>query len=160
MSDERLPRNARDIIDRLGPAVTLRLIRALGGTTIPVPMRLTPVGEARYRRLCDMIGEDAAKALCREYAGTNLYIPTCRQAAADERDAALIRDRDAMARAGLSEREIVTGLALNIIFPIGMFGACFTVSRKGKLLFFRYNGKGGCYDRSPPISPADICRLS
>ena len=34
------------------------------------------------------------------------------QAAADERDAALIRDRDAMARAGLSEREIVTGLAL------------------------------------------------
>ncbi len=112
MSDERLPRNARDIIDRLGPAVTLRLIKALGGTTIPVPMRLTPVGEARYRRLCDMIGEDAAKALCREYAGTNLYIPTCRQAAADERDAALIRDRDAMARAGLSEREIVTGLAL------------------------------------------------
>ena len=85
MSDERLPRNARDIIDRLGPAVTLRLIRALGGTTIPVPMRLTPVGEARYRRLCDMIGEDVAKALCREYAGTNLYIPTCRQAAADER---------------------------------------------------------------------------
>ena len=87
MSDERLPRNARDIIDRLGPAVTLRLIRALGGTTIPVPMRLTPVGEARYKKLCDMIGED-------------------------ERDAALIRDRDAMARAGLSEREIVTGLAL------------------------------------------------
>ena len=106
MSDERLPRNARDIIDRLGPAVTLRLIRTLGGTTIPVPMRLTPVGEARYRRLCDMIGEEAAKALCREYAGTNLYIPTCRQAAADERDAALIRDRDAMARAGLSDRHV------------------------------------------------------
>lgn len=42
MSDARLPRNARDIIDRLGPAVTLRLIRTLGGTTIPVPMRLTP----------------------------------------------------------------------------------------------------------------------
>lgn len=112
MSDARLPRNARDIIDRLGPAVTLHLIRALGGTTIPVPMRLTPVGEARYRRLCDMIGEDAAKALCREYAGTNLYIPTCRQAAADERDAAIIKDRDAMAHAGLSEREIVAGLAL------------------------------------------------
>ena len=36
-----------------------------------------------------MIGEDAAKALCREYAGTNLYVPTCRQAAADERDARL-----------------------------------------------------------------------
>ena len=53
MSDARLPRNARDIIDRLGPAVTLRLIRALVGTTIPVPMRLTPVGEARYRRLCE-----------------------------------------------------------------------------------------------------------
>ena len=43
MSDALLPRNARDIIYRHGPAVTLRLIRAPGGTTIPVPMRLTPV---------------------------------------------------------------------------------------------------------------------
>lgn len=69
MSDARLPRNARDIIDRLGPAVTLRLIRALGGTTIPVPMRLTPVGEARYRRLCDYdwggCGKGFVPGICR-----------------------------------------------------------------------------------------------
>ena len=76
MSDARLPRNARDIIDRLGPAVTLRLIRALGGTTIPVPMRLTPVGEARYKKLCDMIGEDAAKALFEKYC-PNMVAVTC-----------------------------------------------------------------------------------
>ena len=87
------------------------------------------------------------------------YIPTCRQAAADERDAALIRGSGRNGRAGLSEREDRDeGLPLNIIFPIGMFGACFTVSRRASL--FRYNGKGGCYDRSPPISPADVCRLS
>ena len=109
---DRLPRNARDILDRLGPAVTLHLVRTIGGTTVPVPMRATPLGEARYRRLCEMIGEEAATALCREYAGTNLYIPACSRAAADRRDAALIADRDAMSRAGLSEREIVTGLAL------------------------------------------------
>lgn len=112
MTDDRLPRNARDILERLGPVFTLRLVRALGGTTIPVPMRATATGDVRYRKLRDMIGDDAASALCREYAGTNLYVPACRQAIADKRDALLIRDRDAMAQTGLSERDIVTGLAL------------------------------------------------
>lgn len=112
MADERLPRNIRDILARLGPTMTLRLVIALGGTTVPVPMRATPAGEVRYRQLCDMVGEETATALCREYAGTNIYIPACRQAVADRRDAALIADRDAMSRAGMSEREIVTGLAL------------------------------------------------
>ena len=112
MLDERLPRNARDILDRLGPGFTLRLVKTLGGTTIPVPMRATAAGDARYRRLRDIVGVDVADALCREYAGTNLYIPTCKQAVADKRDTLLIQDRDAMSRAGMSEREIVTGLAL------------------------------------------------
>lgn len=111
MSD-RLPRVARDLLDRLGPANTLRLVTALGGTTIPVPMRATKTGEARYRYLRDLLGEELATALCREYAGTELYVPICKAAIMDQRDAALIRDRDAMASAGLAEREIVTGLAL------------------------------------------------
>ena len=109
---DRLPRTARDPIDRLGPAAVLRLVSTLGGTTIPVPMRATATGEVRYRHLCDLLGEDLAAALCREYAGTDLYVPACKMAIMDQRDAALIRDRDAMARAGLAEREIVTGLAL------------------------------------------------
>ncbi len=37
MSDARLPRNARDIIDRLGPAVTLRLIRLSAERRSPCP---------------------------------------------------------------------------------------------------------------------------
>lgn len=112
MAEERLPRSVRDILERLGPAMTLRLVAALGGTTVPVPMRASVAGEGRYRQLCDIVGKEAATALCREYGGTNIYIPACKRAVADRRDRALIADRDAMAHAGLSEREIVAGLAL------------------------------------------------
>ena len=99
----------REIVER-----TARTILRIKGRVCRVSTQLQTQASATHIRLYPVTvpGEDAAKALCREYAGTNLYVPTCRQAAADERDAALIRDRDAMARAGLSEREIVTGLAL------------------------------------------------
>ena len=94
MSDARLPRNARDIIDRLGPAVTLRLIRALGGTTIPVPMRLTPVGEARYRRLCDYdwggCGKGFVPGICRNES-LHPHMQTGRPRAAYQHRDTLIR---------------------------------------------------------------------
>lgn len=108
----RLPGTARDLIERLGSAATLRLVSMLGGTTLSVPMRATARGEARYRYLCEFLGPGLADALCREYGGTDLYVPACRAAVMDQRDAALARDRDVMAGAGLSERDIVTGLAL------------------------------------------------
>lgn len=70
---EALPASLRDMADRLGLPVVSYLVEKLGGTTIPVPLRATATGEARYRRLCEIIGKDIASALCREYGGVSLY---------------------------------------------------------------------------------------
>lgn len=102
----------RDIADRLGLPAALKLVSKLGGTTIPVPMRATVRGEARFMSLADTIGAELAEALCSEYAGTDLYVPLCRDALKDARDAALCGDRDLLAASGFSERELVATLAL------------------------------------------------
>lgn len=108
---ESLPSSLRDMTDRLGLPVVSYLVEKLGGTTIPVPMRATVTGEARYRRLAEIIGNDIATALCREYAGVSLYIPNCRAAVMDARDAEIIAVRDELAKSGVTEREIVERLA-------------------------------------------------
>lgn len=109
---DRLPRMVRDMSERLGFSAVLVLVEKLGGTTIPVPMRATPAGEARYRKIAAILGEDLADALCRAYPATDLYIPNCRAALIEARDAALTRDRDILAREDYSERDIVATLSL------------------------------------------------
>lgn len=74
-------------------------------------MRASAIGEARYRRLCEIIGKEIATALCREYGGVSLYIPNCRSTIMDARDAELIAFRNALAKQGITEREIVEKLA-------------------------------------------------
>lgn len=108
---ETLPASLRDMADRLGLPAVSYLVEKLGGTTIPVPLRASAIGEARYRRLCEIIGKDIARALCREYGGVALYIPNCRAAVMDARDAEIIAVRDALAKQGITEREIVERLA-------------------------------------------------
>lgn len=108
---EALPASLRDMADRLGLPVVSYLVEKLGGTTIPVPLRATATGEARYRRLCEIIGKDIAAALCREYGGVSLYVPNCRAAIMDARDAEMIAARDKLAKQGVNEREIVEKLA-------------------------------------------------
>lgn len=76
---ETLPASLRDMADRLGLPAVSYLVEKLGGTTIPVPLRASAIGEARYRRLCEIIGKEIATALCREYGGVSLYIPNCRR---------------------------------------------------------------------------------
>lgn len=109
---EHLPRQARELAEHLGLPAALTLVERLGGTTIPVPMRATTQGEARFRRLEKTLGTETASALCRVYGGTDVYIPNCRGALIEARDAALNRERDALAAAGLSERDLVEALAL------------------------------------------------
>lgn len=108
---DALPASLRDMADRLGLPVVSYLVEKLGGTTIPVPLRATATGEARYRRLCEIIGREIATALCREYGGVALYIPNCRAAIMDARDTELIASRNALAKQGVTEREIVERLA-------------------------------------------------
>ena len=95
---EALPASLRDMADRLGLPVVSYLVEKLGGTTIPVPLRATATGEARYRRLCEIIGKDIAAALGRA---------AIMEARAAERLAA----RDELAKQGVNEREIVEKLA-------------------------------------------------
>lgn len=108
----RLPRMVRDIAERLGLPAALELVEKLGGVTVPIPVRQSLRGESRYRFLMDRLGTELAGALCREYGGTDLYVPNCRQTLIDERNAALNRNRDELAKKGVSERELVAILAL------------------------------------------------
>lgn len=106
------PFMVRDMADRLGWPATIELVKRFGGTTLTIPMRATSAGQARYGRLVSLLGRELASALCSAYPATDLYIPNCSRAAADERDAALNRDRNELAKQHFSEREIVSTLAL------------------------------------------------
>lgn len=107
-----VPSMVRDMADRLGWPATMELVKKLGGTTVTIPMRATSAGQVRYSRLVSFLGRELASALCSAYPATDLYIPNCKRAVTDERDAALNRDRDELAKQNVSEREIVATLAL------------------------------------------------
>lgn len=59
-----------------------------------------------------IIGREQATKLIGRYGGTTLYIPTCRQAFVDTRDRNINLERDELAREGLSERALVSVLAV------------------------------------------------
>ena len=62
--------------------------------------------------LARRIGPEAAQILARHYAVTPLYVPNCKPVLLRARDAALLKDRQQLARQGLTERRIVQCLAL------------------------------------------------
>jgi len=100
-----------DVIPLVGQAVAAELVRKLGGTTFPVPMRATVQGEVRYRQLVEVVGEEAAKTLVYHYGGSELYIPRGARSIQEQRDAAINAEATAAIRAGRSTTEIVNELA-------------------------------------------------
>ncbi len=74
----------------IGLPKTLLLVKSLGGTTFLMPKRVTRLGEERYTILADIIGADAASALCRHYGGLAVYIPRCAHALRCIRDKEII----------------------------------------------------------------------
>lgn len=62
--------------------------------------------------MVQIIGREQATKLIGRYGGTTLYIPTCRQAFVDTRDRNINLERDELAREGLSERALVSVLAV------------------------------------------------
>lgn len=107
-----LPATAQQLARLLGVTVMLNLVEHFGGLTLRIPYGETPQGRAMLADLARRVGEDAAQALAREYAGTRLYVPNCRQALVQVRDRAMLRDRARLAAEGLSERAVVQCLAL------------------------------------------------
>lgn len=106
-----LPASAQELARIIGLPLTLELVDWLGGCTLRVPLGTTPQGRKVLEDIARRLGAPAAAALARRYAGTEVYIPNCKQALAKARDAALLRDRDTMAAQGISERQIVKTLA-------------------------------------------------
>lgn len=88
---EDLPESARAIVEVIGLTAMLRLIEALGGCKFPVPQQPRP-GTQRYDTLRRAVGEAAAERLIRQYAGEELYIPSCSAALRTARDRAIIAD--------------------------------------------------------------------
>lgn len=101
-----------ELVELIGLAATLELIRAKGGTSLRIPLGITAHGREEREKLVDIVGREEATRLIGRYGGTVLYVPSCRQAFVDTRDQAINRERDELARKGLTERALVSVLAL------------------------------------------------
>lgn len=75
-----LPESAQLLVDLIGLHRTLKLVDAFGGTTFPVALKKTRLGEARYDMLAEVLGVDAANILTNHFGGDLLYIPLCKNA--------------------------------------------------------------------------------
>ena len=118
-SSEMFPGQARtrgqgvnELVELIGLPAAIELIRAKGGTSFSVPLGITLRGQDQREKLVQIIGREQATKLIGRYGGTTLYIPTCRQAFVDTRDRNINLERDELAREGLSERALVSVLAV------------------------------------------------
>lgn len=101
-----------ELVELIGLAATIELIRAKGGTSLRIPLGITAHGQEEREKLVGIVGREEATRLIGRYGGTVLYVPSCRQAFVDTRDQAINRERDELARKGLTERALVSVLAL------------------------------------------------
>ncbi|WP_175992329.1 Mor transcription activator family protein [Burkholderia vietnamiensis] len=72
-----LPEAIQTLIRVIGLSACVRLVEQLGGTTFPVALRKSRLGEIRYEALSEVVGSDAADAITKHYGGESLYIPRC-----------------------------------------------------------------------------------
>lgn len=100
-----LPAAVQAIARLIGLPATLQLVENFGG--LPCAH-----GQQMLADLARRIGPEAAQILARHYAVTPLYVPNCKPVLLRARDAALLKDRQQLAREGLTERRIVQCLAL------------------------------------------------
>ena len=103
-----------ELVELIGLPAAIELIRAKGGTSFSVPLGITLRGQEQREKLVQIIGREQATKLIGRYGGTTLYIPTCRQAFVDTRDRNINLERDELAREGLSERALVSVLAVRL----------------------------------------------
>lgn len=107
-----LPPSAQELARTIGLPSALKMVEMYGGLTLRIPHGETPQGRAMLEDITKNIGDAPARALAQRYAGTALVIPNCKLSLQKARDAALHKDRDALAREGLTERQLVQCLTL------------------------------------------------
>lgn len=91
---EDLPATARELVDVIGIDATIDLVKMFGGDDLKIPEVVN--GTSRmWEILVETVGPVAAEKLVHRYAGTPLYIPTCRIALITVRDRAIIQRFDA-----------------------------------------------------------------
>lgn len=91
---EDLPATARELVDVIGIDATIDLVKMFGGDDLKIPEVVN--GTSRmWEILVETVGPGAAEKLVHRYAGTPLYIPTCRIALLAVRDRSIIQRFDA-----------------------------------------------------------------
>lgn len=106
-----LPAQLLDIIEAIGLPATQRLVEQLGGTTWPVAKGTRRLGIIRHSALAEVIGEDAAAIVAREWGGVPLYIPRCETALRHLRDLDINSQFEQGVREGISANTLVNELA-------------------------------------------------
>ena len=106
-----LPGVVLELLELVGRDATSELVNRLGGTTFPVPMRKTSIGELRFKVLAGVVGEDAAQALVERFGGTNLYVPRCADELREQRDADINSTYVRETGKGVSSAVVVNDLA-------------------------------------------------
>lgn len=93
-----LPEAIQTLIRLIGLSASVRLVEQLGGTTFPVALRKSRLGEIRYEALSEVVGSDAADAITKHYGGDSLYIPRCVTALRELMHREIRAEFDAMTR--------------------------------------------------------------
>lgn len=91
---EELPATARELVEVIGIDATIDLVKMFGGDDLKIPEVVN--GTSRmWEILVETVGPHAAEKLVHRYAGTPIYIPTCRMALIARRDREIIQRFDA-----------------------------------------------------------------
>lgn len=93
-AQDDLPATARELVEVIGIDATIDLVKMFGGDDLKIPEVVNGVSRM-WDILVETVGAEAAGYLVRRYAGTPIYIPTCRMALIAHRDREIVRRFDA-----------------------------------------------------------------
>lgn len=77
---DALPATARRIAELIGLPATLRLVEAFGGLELRLSQGIQASGMARFAEVAEVIGEDHARRLAREFRQGRVTVPLCHAA--------------------------------------------------------------------------------
>ncbi|MCX8962155.1 hypothetical protein EHW64_13690 [Erwinia psidii] len=105
-----LPDTVIEIAELIGYPATERLLKALGGTTLPIGKGLKAVGSVRAQLLNDAVGEENAKRLIHHFDKSFIYLPRCDRALRHLRNRAFLDEYAALYAGGKSSLLVMTML--------------------------------------------------
>ncbi|BEP69690.1 MULTISPECIES: Mor transcription activator family protein [unclassified Variovorax] len=98
LSDFRhlMPETVRNLVSCIGAHAALALLNAWPGVEVKVPLypNANPAGARRWSLMAEIVGEVAMQLLSKNYGGTSLVIPTCKQVRDEKRNRLIRHDFD------------------------------------------------------------------